>query len=286
MGVLICLQQVKPMAKMNDKPQILLTNDDGIQSPGLFAAAQALSEIGYVNVVAPREQQSGAGRSLPFYSDGIINPQKIQVKDQPWTVYAVGGTPAQAVLHGVLEILDSPPDLVVSGINYGQNVGSGVTISGTIGAALEAASHDIPALAVSLETDDRFHLSYSTEIDFSAAAYFTCYFSRILLRNPLPDDVDVLKIDVPAEATPETPWEITRVSRARYYESYPQPDRNWGEPGKIHYRQGEVTPDHPHDSDVYVLSIKRHISVTPLSLDMTSRTSFQDLDARLRRSLD
>ena len=123
-----------------NKPQILLTNDDGIQSPGLWAAAEALSELGYVNVIAPREQQSGAGRSLPVSTDGIIDIQKMQVKDQPWTVYAVGGTPAQAVQHGVLEILPRRPDLAVSGINYGQNVGSGVTISGTVGAALEAAA--------------------------------------------------------------------------------------------------------------------------------------------------
>ena len=77
------------------KPQILLTNDDGIQSPGLWTAATALSELGYVYVVAPRDQFSGAGRSFPITSDGIIQPQTMHVNGKDWTVYALGGTPAQ-----------------------------------------------------------------------------------------------------------------------------------------------------------------------------------------------
>ena len=156
-----------------EKCQILLTNDDGIQSPGLWAAAEALSDIGYVTVAAPRDQSSGSGRSLPSTSDGIIRPEMLTVRGKQWTVYAVGGTPAQAVLHGILEIMKRKPDLVVSGINYGENVATGVTISGTVGAAMEAASQGVPALASSLETDQTMHFSYSTEIDFSTAAYFT-----------------------------------------------------------------------------------------------------------------
>src|SRR3972149_2595964 len=132
--------------------QILLTNDDGIQSPGLWIAAKALSELGFVHVVAPRDQFSGAGRSLPITSDGLIRAQPMHVNGQDWTVYSVGGTPAQAVLHAILEVLPKPPELVVSGINYGENLGTGVTVSGTVGAALEAASLGIPALAISLET--------------------------------------------------------------------------------------------------------------------------------------
>ncbi len=82
-------------------PQILLTNDDGIRSPGLWAAAQALSELGFVHVVAPRDQFSGAGRSMPSTSDGIIRPQEMSINGKLWTVYSVGGTPAQAVQHAV-----------------------------------------------------------------------------------------------------------------------------------------------------------------------------------------
>jgi 5'-nucleotidase len=88
---------------MEQRPRILLTNDDGILSPGLWAAAAALSTLGFVTVVAPREQSSGMGRSLPKTSDGIIEERKVQVSGQEWTVFAVGGSPAQAVLHAVLE---------------------------------------------------------------------------------------------------------------------------------------------------------------------------------------
>jgi 5'-nucleotidase len=140
------------------KKQILLTNDDGILSPGLWAAAESLSRLGFVTVAAPREQSSGMGRSLPGYSDGIIKPEIVTVRDQDWQVYAVGGSPAQSVLHAVLEIMLVKPDLVVSGINYGENVATGVTISGTVGAAMEAASLGIPSLAVSLETAVDHHL--------------------------------------------------------------------------------------------------------------------------------
>ena len=119
----------------NRRYQILLTNDDGINSPGLWAAAAALSHLGYVTVAAPREQSTSMGRSMPPASDGKLIPVKMRIAEQDWTVYAVGGTPAQAVFHAVEELLPQKPDLVVSGINYGENVGSGITISGTVGAA-------------------------------------------------------------------------------------------------------------------------------------------------------
>src|SRR5512143_404698 len=168
------------MAKLT-RPQILLTNDDGIQSPGLWAAAGALAAVGRVTVAAPAEQSSGMGRSLPSTSSGIIREEKLRVNGPEWIVYAVSGSPAQAVQHGVLEIMPKKPDLVVSGINYGENVGLGTTISGTVGAAMEAASLDIPALAISLEAAQRYHLSYSQEIDFSTAAHFTAFFGRLML---------------------------------------------------------------------------------------------------------
>ena len=87
------------------------------------------------------------GRSLPSTSDGIIQEKQVQVNDQLWTVFAVGGSPAQAVLHGALEVMKQMPDLVVSGINYGENIGSGVTVSGTVGAAMEAAALGIPGVS-------------------------------------------------------------------------------------------------------------------------------------------
>lgn len=262
------------------KRQILLTNDDGIGSPGLWAAAEALSTLGYVTVVAPRHQSSGMGRSLPNTSDGIITEEIVQIKGQTWKVYSVGGSPAQAVLHGILEIMPQPPDLVVSGINYGENVGMGVTISGTIGAALEAAALGFPSLAVSLETDQRYHLSHSTEVDFSAAAHFTALFARLLLEKKMPFDVDVLKVEVPSDASPQTPWEVTRLSHQRYYEPLPPKRSSWSEPAKVGYAEHAKPAE--ENSDVYVLRQKRHVAVTPLSLDLTSRVDLAALEQLLR----
>src|SRR5258708_13169212 len=194
----------------------MFTNDDGIGSPGLWAAAEAFADLAELLVVAPREQQSGMGRSLPVASEGRIYEEKRAFTGVEHTVYAVDGTPAQAVQHGVIELAPRLPSLVVSGINYGENTGNGVTISGTVGAALEAASLGIPALAVSQETRIDLHLTYA-DVDFSAAAFFARKFGEWLLNNNRPDDVDLLKVDVPLHPPPETPCKITRLPRPRLY---------------------------------------------------------------------
>lgn len=265
------------------KPQILLTNDDGIRSPGLWAAAASLSDLGFVTVTAPREQSSGMGRSLPNTSDGTIQLEQMQVNGQKWSVYAVGGSPAQSVLHGVLEVLKFKPDLVVSGINYGENVASGITISGTVGAAMEAASLGIPALAVSLETDSKYHLSYSHEVNFSTAAKFAAQIASLLLEKKFPEDVNLLKVDVPWDAAPDTPWQLTRISRQRYYEPTAPDRKSWTEPAVIGYREAGRLDNEPEDTDVYVLRKKRWVSVSPISLDMTSRVDFDELDKLMRK---
>lgn len=269
------------MAKTS-KPQILLTNDDGIQSPGLWAAAGALAAVGRVTVAAPTEQSSGMGRSLPSTSSGIIREEKLRVNGQEWVVYAVSGTPAQAVQHGVLEIMPKKPDLVVSGINYGENVGLGTTISGTVGAAMEAASLDIPALAISLEVAQRYHLSYSQEIDFSTAAHFTAFFGRLLLAKKMPEDVHLLKVDVPSDATPETAWVVTRVARQGYYEPLPPQRQSWNVAARLGYKEAAILDGEDEDSDVVVLRKRHMIAVTPISLDMTSRVDLKELEKRLR----
>lgn len=267
---------------MTNKPEILLTNDDGIRSPGLWAAASALSEIGFVHVAAPRDQFSGAGRSMPSTSDGIIQPRTVTVNGKDWTVYSVGGTPAQTVLHAVTEILPRCPDLVVSGINYGENVGSGVTISGTVGAALEAAALGVPALAISLETEVEHHLSYSEDVDFSTAAYFSAFFGKILLEKKMPHDADMMKVEVPSDATSETPWTVTRLSRRRYFRpEKPQRD-SWDKPAQVGYRLDDGFENDQIDTDIFALRVKRVVSVTPLSLDLTARTDMQEYERILR----
>lgn len=263
------------------KPQILLTNDDGIDSPGLWAAAESLSKIGYVWVAAPREQSSAAGRSMPLSSDGLIDIKHLVVNGKEWKIYAVGGSPAQAVQHAIFEILPIKPDLVVSGINYGLNLGQGITVSGTVGAAMEAASYKIPALAVSLDTAKEYHLSHSKDIDFSTAAFFTAYFAKQYLSKKIDPAVQILKIDLPATATKETEWEVTCLSPVRYYIPIPPQRESWDEPTKMGYQMEEDVKLFPENSDVYTVLSKKKISVTPINLDMTADVDF----TKLRKNL-
>ena len=266
------------------EPLILLTNDDGIKSPGLWAAAEALSDLGFVTVAAPREQSSGAGRSMPITSDGMIVEEEVVVNGKTWKVYAVGGSPAQAVQHGILEIMPRTPDLVVAGINYGENLTVGITISGTVGAALEGADFGVPSLAISLEMPMEYYGSHSTDINFSTAAYFTAYFGRILLQKDAEFDVDVLKVDVPFDATNETEWKLSRLSRQKYYVPIVPNRQRLEDEGKFSV---EVVLDEENvepDSDVFVLCIARKVSVTPLSLDLTSRVNIEAYDRKLRKN--
>ena len=269
---------------MNTEPQILLTNDDGIKSPGLWAAAEALDELGFVTVVAPKEQSSGTGRSFPSFCDGDVHQELLLVNGKEWTVHSLGGTPAMAVLYGVLGLIPGKPDLVVSGINYGLNVGSGVTISGTVGAALEGASAGIPSLAISLETAPEFHSTYSREVDFKTAGHFTKYFAEKLLTRSMPEDVQVLKVEVPADATPETPWQVSRLSTMRFYEPNASSNKTWGEGNVV------MGYDLAHDydrsapgTDSYTVINQRAVAVTPLSLDLTSRVDFKELQQLLEK---
>lgn len=264
------------------KPHILLTNDDGIRSPGLWAAASELAKIGYVTVAAPRHQSTGMGRSLPSTSDGIIKKEKVQVNGQDWDVYAVGGSPAQAVLHGILEIVPHKPDLVVSGINYGENVGLGITISGTVGAAMEAANLGFPALAVSLETEPHHHLSHSEEVDFSIAGYFTGYFAKLVLEKKEFEGVDLLKVEVPSHATQQTEWQIARLSRQRYYDPIPAKRNSWDDHGPMGYARADNLPNEQDDTDAFIMRSKKMVAVTPINLDMTARVDFSKLDKHLR----
>jgi 5'-nucleotidase len=266
----------------DDRPLILFTNDDGIQSPGLRAAAEAFADIGDLLVVAPRVQQSGMGRSLPVTSEGRIHEQIMEVGGKPLKVYGVDGTPAQAVQHGVLELANRLPALCISGINYGDNCGNGVTISGTAGAAMEAASLSIPAIAMSQQTRHDQHLTYSTEVDFAAAAHFTLQFGLWLMQHRAPDDVDLLKIDVPAGATIETAWRVTRISRNRVY--WPtRPERvALNEIGRLGYALHTNPDEAEPDSDVRAVMKDGVVSVTPMSLDMTSRTDRFRLEQMFR----
>ncbi|MBM4459691.1 MAG: 5'/3'-nucleotidase SurE [Chloroflexi bacterium] len=270
---------------------ILLTNDDGIRSPGLLAAARAVCDLADLLIVAPAVQQSGMGRGTPPIVGGSVTQQHLaellgpQVDCHNVSAYSLTGSPAQAVIYGILALAPRRPDLVISGINYGENLGTCVTASGTVGAALQAAEFGIPAMAVSLETIAAYHYHHGDDVDWRIAAHTTRAFANAMLRTRLPFDVDVLKIDVPADARPDTPWRITRQSRQPYFwlfRAANQPPPNPGELVRLDYEIRINWETLEPDSDIHAFVRDRVIAVTPLSHDLTSRVGRKELETVLQ----
>lgn len=260
---------------------ILLTNDDGIQSPGLHAAARALMGLGELLVVAPSTQQTAMGRSFTGRKCATFVPYPLEIDGTPIRAFGLEASPASVVRHALQALCaDRQPDLIVSGINYGENVGSCVTCSGTVGAAYEGAGHGIPALAMAQQMHPSLVLEHG-EANWDTSAHFTRVFAERLLRTPMPPDVDVIKVDVPEGATPETPWRLTRLSRQRYFFvdlETPHPGSRIGD-GRFTTRVEHDTLE--ADSDVHALVQDQVVSVTPLSLDLTSRSPFEAIQEAL-----
>ena len=265
------------------KPLILVTNDDGIHSPGLHAAITAVHGLGDLLIVAPSVQQSAMSRSLPPLFDGRIH--RITLKHDGLTLdaYHLDGSPAQAVLYGFVEIADRRPDLVVSGINYGENLGINTTISGTVGAALQGGDMGSRAIAISLETKKDYHYNHSPDVDWTYASHWLRFFAKQALAPAIwPKDVVALKIDLPDSVTASTPWRMTSQSHQSYYASRRTNRQNLEDPGALDY---EVYIDYDHleaDSDIYAFAVDRVITVTPLSTDLTSRVSLAGFEETLR----
>lgn len=260
---------------MTNRPLILITNDDGINSPGLHAVAEAVVDLGDLLIMAPSTQRTGAGRSYPANVDDTIHTTHIPLSGAEHIAYKADVSPAQAVRLAMIELAERPIDLCISGINFGENIGSGVTISGTVGAAIEAGSSNIPALAMSLETPHEYHLNHSNDIDFSVAAHFTRLFSQEVLNKGLPNQVDLLKVDIPASATAQTEWRIARVSRHRYYQALP---RHLRQPGKANYHVHFDLDMLEPDSDIYVFAVDRLVSVVPMTIDLTAPVVLGDVN--------
>jgi 5'-nucleotidase len=258
---------------------ILVTNDDGIASPGLMAAVRCVIDLGEVWIVAPRVQQSGVSRSFPGRRFQV-QESLIEVNGVPVRSIALDTSPADVVRNAILRFLPRPPSLVVSGINFGENVGGSVTISGTIAAAIEAASFGIPALAASLETDPKYHFTHSDEIDFGGAASFVRRLSRWLLQHGMPKGVDILKLDVPNDAQVDTPWRVTRLSRQQYWVNAVTLDKQGRRQLSQYERQIDMDTLEA-DSDIHALAVDRVVSVTPLTLDFTAKVSLRRLEQRL-----
>jgi 5'-nucleotidase len=254
------------------KPLILITNDDGVRSPGLHALAEAAAVLGDVLIAAPIHQQTAMSRATHFGEGaGRIEMLDIPLNGQPQRAYGVYGSPAMSAAHGILELAPRLPDLCLSGINYGENIGYSLSRSGTIGAAIEAASHGIPGIAVSLESSFDAHFSNDYQpMAWETAAWIAGRLAARVLEHGLPAGTHVLNINVPSGATHATPVRWTHVSRHNYYAPIVQPTRDFDQPFRLRVVQ-DAPEDSEPDSDVRAFAIDRVISISPLTGDMTAR---------------
>jgi 5'-nucleotidase len=233
------------------RPNILVSNDDGIHAPGLAALAAALDAVGEVFVVAPDRERSAVGHALTLH-------RPLRVESLGPRRFAVNGTPTDCVNLAVLGILPVRPDLVVAGINAGSNLGDDVTYSGTVSAAMEGSLLGVPALAMSLveagDTDD-----------FRPAAQAAAGLARLLLRDR-DSGVSLVNVNVPRGAP--RGLKLTRLGRRTYSEKViEQRDPR----GKLYYWIGAGPPAWEAGDDTDFAAVHAgYVSVTPLHLDLTS----------------
>lgn len=232
---------------------ILVTNDDGVDSGGIRALGRALASVGEVYTVAPDRERTAAGHALTLSRPlraRALGPRR----------FGVDGTPTDCVTLGVMRLLPRKPDLVVSGINHGTNLGDDVTYSGTVSAAFEATLLGIPAFAVSVDGRGRFR--------FGPAAEFARALARRVLDEGLPRDT-LLNVNVPdLPASRIGAVAITRQGRREYREMIVEK----ADPrGRTYYWIGGTDPvwARMRDSDAGALAAGR-ISITPLHLDLTN----------------
>ncbi|MCE8425652.1 MAG: 5'/3'-nucleotidase SurE [Candidatus Methanoperedens sp.] len=258
---------------------ILITNDDGVYSTGLKAAYDSVYDLGDVTVVAPSSQKSGVGRGI-----SIFEPLRVSLANvNGFKAYAVDGTPTDSVIIGIFSIMKKNPDLVLSGFNVGENISTDtVTTSGTIGAALEAASYGIPALAASIQVideGDKFDDHRTYNYDYNTGIKIVNRIAKNVLAKGLPKGVDLLNINIPRHATMDTEIEITRLARKIFLTGVEERHDPRGRP--YYWINGEIIRDAEEGTDVRAVMKKGHISVTPLSLDSTSRIDFGEIEKLL-----
>jgi 5'-nucleotidase len=264
---------------MMHRPLILITNDDGVFSPGLRAAAAAAAAFGDLLIAAPRFQQTGMSRSLTGGSTaGVIEEQTLAVAGQEYPAYGIHASPAMCVVHAVLELAPRPPDLCISGVNYGENIGRTISASGTVGAALEASAFGIPALAVSRGAPLHLHRADSFDpLDWTAAQQVIQRFVPALLASRLPAGVDALNINVPDSASDQTEIRFTTQSRqAHIYFARPG-QRPLAEPYQLPLGQADDAAALEADSDIRAFVYDRVISVTPLTAQLNAAVSLAAL---------
>jgi 5'-nucleotidase len=239
-------------------PHILLTNDDGYQAPGLRSLAAALEGFATVSIVAPSQEQSGTAQSLTLRRPIVC--QKIAERE-----WAVDGTPADCVIVALHKLLTEKPDMVISGINHGANLGENVYYSGTVGAAREAALHHIPAVAMSL-------CSKGATVKFEAAARVARSAAEMILKEGLPDQV-LLNVNVPE------PWsggvkftrQSQKITRNQLSEGKDPRGRSY-----FWLFEQKIDKDVAPDTD-YAAIFSGAVSITPLHLDPTHTESLNHL---------
>ncbi|MCX7782261.1 MAG: 5'/3'-nucleotidase SurE [Meiothermus sp.] len=244
--------------------RILIANDDGIFSPGIKALAFALHQIAEVNVVAPDVEQSGVGHSITFRRPlRFKHTASAGFGEIP--AYRVDGTPADCVVLG--SRLLGRPDLVVSGINIGVNMGLDLTHSGTVAAALEGASLGIPSIAFSLDASGE-------ELQFEEAARGAVPIARWVLKHRLPHKT-LLNVNFP-NRTPQG-VKITRLSTHRYEDSIVEREDPDGRP--YYWVAGKPTAELEEGTDFWAVQ-HGFISVTPITLDYTNHVFAAELERK------
>jgi 5'-nucleotidase len=240
---------------------ILLINDDGIKSIGLVALKQKLEKLGEVIIVTPENERSGIGKALTTLD--YIKIKETKLSDGS-NAYAITGTPADAFLLAVNKILKRSPDLLVAGINLGPNLGIDDFLnSGTLGAALEAAIHNVPAIGVSycvrkiLERHSWKDSVTSEELELTAT--ITQKAAEYMLKKGMPPDVDIISINVP-ETAKSMDMELTELSYKGYHDIYTKRKDGY----KI---GGWVLSGYPDDkpgTDIHTIKNEKRVSITPI----------------------
>ncbi|MBN1167995.1 MAG: 5'/3'-nucleotidase SurE [Methanospirillaceae archaeon] len=255
--------------------RILLTNDDGVNSDGLWAAYEALLPFGDVLVCAPATQQSAVGRSI-----SIFEPIRAsQVMHNGKIAYAVGGTPTDSVIIG-LHALNWNPDIVISGINIGENLSfESIMTSGTVGAALEAANQGFHGIAFSLQVQDqgdKFGHSISSPGMFLPVHKVIGEIMTQILKHGFPEGVDVINVNIPSHV--RGGYRITRLAEKLFVTGVEERLDPRGRP--YYWINGPLIRDAKEGTDVHAIA-QGEISVTPITLDCTAYSGTESL----RRSL-
>jgi|YelNatPaOPRAMG01_1025707.scaffolds.fasta_scaffold03537_11 5'-nucleotidase len=238
---------------------ILIVNDDGINSVGLLALSQALKGLGEIVIVTPECECSGIGKAL---SIGLVHVSSVEING--FKAYSISGTPADAYFIATNKILKRKPDIVAAGINLGPNIGlEDILNSGTIGAALEAAIHGVPAVAISYCIRDILRKNHVSIGELKVAMDVSRRIVKYVLGNGMPDDVQILSINIP-EKLSDIRVRVTRIADVSYCDIHCEADNG--------YRIVPWLIDNYKDSepgtDVYAVKCENVISITPIRLNL------------------